>query len=68
MHLNPDFNCCSNFVLSWVDKVKTSVVSVIEKFVALLPSEIAQFLDQVRLRLISQLITKGNFKSSPKIT
>ena len=57
--MNPDFNCCNSFVLSLVDKVTTgrsSFVSVIGKVVTLSPSEIAQFADQVTIRLISQLI------------
>ena len=57
--LSSNFNCCSNVVLSWVDKLTTrtkSFVSIIAKFVALLPSEFTQFSDQVRIILMSQLI------------
>ena len=57
--MNPDFNCCSNFVLSWVDKVTTvtkKFVLAIAKFIALSPSEITQCAGQVRIRLSSQLI------------
>ena len=28
VRLNPNFNCCSNFVLSWVDKVTTETYSL----------------------------------------
>ena len=48
------FSCCSNFVLSWVDKVTTgtdtgSFVSVILNFVSLVAEEITQSLDQVKI-------------------
>ena len=57
--LKPSFNCCNSFVLSCVDKVTTgtkSFVSVITIFVFLNAEEITQFSDQVKIRLISQLI------------
>ena len=53
------FNCCSNCALSWVDKFTTGTqrfVSLVVKAVTLLPSQITQFANQVRVRLISQLI------------
>ena len=57
MSLNPDFNCCNSFTLSWVDTVTTgtrSFASVIADvaawFVAAL--DITQFPDQVRMRLV----------------
>ena len=59
MCLNPGFNSCSNFVLSWVDKVKKetkSFVWVTANIVALVAEEITQFWDQVQTRLISLLI------------
>ena len=67
--MNPDFNCYRNFVLSWVDKVTTetwSFVPVIAKAVTLSPLEITQFADQVRIRLISQLI-KGILRVLQKL-
>ena len=57
--LKPDFNCWSNFALSWVDKVTTgtySFVSVIENFPSAVELVIAQSLDQVKRRLSLQLI------------
>ena len=57
--LKPDFNFCINFALSLVDKVTTgpsSFVSVIAKVVTLFTFEMTQFADQVRIRLILQLI------------
>ena len=53
------FNSCSNCALSWVDKFTTGIqrfVSLVVKAVTLLPSQITQFGNQVRVRLISQLI------------
>ena len=57
--LKPHFNCSSRSALSWVDKVTTgtsSFVSVILNFVFPVAVEITQFSDQVKMRLISQLI------------
>ena len=57
--LKPDFNCCSNFALSWVDKVTTateSFVSVIANFPSAVEVVITQSLDQIEIRLASQLI------------
>ena len=56
---NPDFNCSSNFVLSWVDKVSTRrwrFVSVIAKVDTLSPSEITPVADQFRISLVLQLV------------
>ena len=56
--LNYDFNRCSNFVLSWVDKITTGIqifVSAILNFVAQVTEEITQFSDQLKVTLISQL-------------
>ena len=67
--LNPDFNCCSNFVLPWVDEVTKaawSFVYVMAKAGSLSPSEGAQFSDQVRIRLISQL-SKGTSRVLQKL-
>ena len=55
----PDFNSCSDFVLSWIVKVTIeteSFVSVIAKAVTLFHSEIAQLAGQDILRLILHLI------------
>lgn len=55
----PDFNSCSDFVLSWIVKVTIeteSFVSVIAKAVTLFHSEIAQLAGQDILRLIIDLI------------
>ena len=59
--LNPDFNCCSNFVLSWVDKLITGayslvplIANIVDWFALVLDK--TQFIDQIRMRLISQLI------------
>ena len=57
--LKPDFNCWSNFALSWVDKVTTgtcSFVSVIANFPSPVELVITQSLDQVKRRLTSQFI------------
>ena len=57
--LKPDLNCWSNFGLSWVDKVTTrryNFVSVISNFLLPLELVITQSLDQVKIRLTSQLI------------
>ena len=60
--MKPDFNRSSSFALCWVGKVKTrteSFVSVIENAglsSAIAVTTITHFLDQFRLRLISQLI------------
>ena len=59
MSLNPGFNSYNELLLSLLDKVTTGTqifVPVIAKVVILFPSEIAQFVDQVRVRLILQLI------------
>ena len=52
VRLNPNFSGCSGFILS----VTQSFVHIIAKAVTLFPSEITQFSDQVRIRLICQLI------------
>ena len=57
--LKNDFNCCNCFALSLVDKVTTgteSFLSVIVNFAALVGEEIIQSADEVKMRLISQLI------------
>ena len=54
-----DFNCCSDFELSWIVKVTIEIesfVSVTAKVVTLFPSEIAQLAGQDILRLIIDLI------------
>ena len=59
MSLNPGFNSYNELLLSLLDKVTTGIqifVPVIAKVVILFPSEIAQLVDQVRVRLILQLI------------
>ena len=61
VRFNPDFNCCNSFAISSVDKVTTgtwSFVSVIANFAAWFAAalDVTQFADQVRMRLISQLI------------
>ena len=61
LELQPDFNCCNSFALSWVDKVTTGTlnfVSDIANFDDLVAEEITQFSDNVKMRLISQ-INKG---------
>ena len=68
--LNPDFNYCSSFVLSLVDRVTTrtwSFVSVIVNAPALVESGMLYFADQVDIKIISQL-NRGHFKSYPKVT
>ena len=57
--LIPDFNCWSNYALSWVDNVTTgtkSFVSVIANLIAPVELVITQVDDQVKMRLTSQLI------------
>ena len=57
--LKLDFNFSSNLILSWVDKVTTgtySYVSVIANVVAFVSLDNTHLLDQVKMRLISQLI------------
>ena len=57
--LKPDFDCCSNFALSCVDKVTSgteSFVSVILNFVSPVEEETTQPLDHAKIRLTSQLI------------
>ena len=59
--LKPDFNCWSNFALSWVDKVTTgtwSFVSVISNFVFPVTEELTQVDDHVKTRFTSQLINE----------
>ena len=59
MRLNPDFNCWSNFVLSWVDKIANGtkdIVSGISKVDARSTSQMIQLVDQVRIRLVAQWI------------
>ena len=60
--LKRDFNCSSSFALSWVDKVTTGIYSFVSVIVnvaswlAIGLSILKHLLDQVRIRLISQLI------------
>ena len=57
--LKPDFNCWSNYALSWVDNVTTgtkSFVSVIANLIAPVELVITQADDQVKMRLTSKLI------------
>ena len=57
--LKPDYNCCNSFALSWVGKITTRtriVVSVIANFSTPAESVITQVDEQVRMRLVSQLI------------
>ena len=57
--LKPDYNCWSNFALSWVDKVTTGIQSFLSVIVNLpLPVELVmtQVDDHVKKRLTSQLI------------
>ena len=59
VRLNPECDCCSSFVINWVDRVTTgtkSFVSVIVNVSALVKSVIKQFCNQVIIRLISKLI------------
>ena len=56
--LKPDFNCCTSFALSWVDKVATrtySFVFVIANVPAVIESVITQVNDQGRMTLILQV-------------
>ena len=54
--LKPDFDCSSSFALSRVDKVTTQgFVSVIANVVAFASLDTTHLLDQVEIRLISQL-------------
>ena len=48
--LKPDFNCCNSFSLSWVDKSSN------KNFVTSVLKERKQFSDQVKMRLILQII------------
>ena len=55
----PDFNCCNSFALSWVDNITTGTlcfVSVIANIAAFASLNKTHLLDQVKMRLISQLI------------
>ena len=64
--LKPVFNCSSSLALSWVDKVAigtSSFVSVITNFGFPVAKEITQSSNQIRIRVISQLI-KRHFKNS----
>ena len=60
--MKPDFRCCNNFALSWVDEVTTGTqnfVPVLENvapWFALLVDTVTQFADQVEIILSSQLI------------
>ena len=57
--LKPDFNCWSNFALSWVDKVTTetkSFASALANLTAPVELVITQIDEQVKMRLISQLV------------
>ena len=65
--LKPDFNCCNIFALLWVDKVTTdkvtSFASVIVIFVAWFataPNNVTQSAEQVRIKLISQLVKENS--------
>ena len=56
--LKPDFNCYNSFALPWVDKVTARTkrfVSVVSN-VVFVSLENTHFSDQVKMRLISQLI------------
>ena len=48
--LKPGFNCCNSFSLSWVDKSSN------KNFVTSVLKERKQFSDQVKMRLILQII------------
>ena len=55
----PDFNCCNSFALSWVDDITTGTlcfVSVIANIAAFASLNKIHLLDQVKMRLISQLV------------
>ena len=61
MPLNTDFNCCNSFALPSVDKVTivtqsfaSVIANVVARFAAAL--DIKQLAEQVKMRLISQLI------------
>lgn len=66
--LKPDSKCFNSFVLPWVDKsIGTQIfVSVIATFAAQVAAEITHFSDQVKMRLVSQLIN-GILKNFPKL-
>ena len=67
--LRPDFNYCNGFALSWVDKVTTgkkSFVSVIANAVALVSLGNTYLSDQIKIRLILQLI-KDNSRVFQKL-
>ena len=55
MHLNPNFYCCSSFVLSWPDKVPLEKASwwVSPKVIALSTLQLTQLADQVKKILFS---------------
>ena len=58
--LNHNFYDSNSFAFSCVDRITegtSRIVSAIAKVVALSASEMTQFADQVRIRLISQLIS-----------
>ena len=58
--LKPDISSCKSFALSWIDIVTTktkSFLSITENFVVLVAVEIIQSTDQVRMRLVLQLIS-----------
>ena len=63
--LKPDFNCFSSFALSWVDKVTASTSSILSAianvgtWLLIWFAIVKQFANQVRIKLISQLIN-GN--------
>ena len=60
MRLNPDFSCCSSFVLSLVGKVTTGIqsfVSTIEKVVIVFALQITQSADQERVTVNLKLIS-----------
>ena len=67
--LNSDFNCWSNFALSWVDKSTTGrkcFVSIIANLPAPVELVITQDDDHVKMRLTSQLIN-GISRVLPKL-
>ena len=52
--LDPDFNCCNSFALSWVERVTAGTLRfaiVIASVIALFASKITQFSDQLKSRV-----------------
>ena len=57
--LKPDFSCCNSFALSWVDRVTTRIYSFESPIASVsVPDDLVtkQLTDQVKMRLMSQLI------------